>query len=64
MRFLKRTQSPNSPEHIAFAARLNAVTERCKIDVRSSERSEEPATPPALVQRFWTPQELTENSRG
>lgn len=62
MRFLKRTQGPNSLEHAAFAARLNAVTGRCKVDVCSAE--EQPAAPQALVQRFWTPQELAENSRG
>ena len=64
MRFLKRTQSPVSPEHTAFAARLNAVTERCKVAVPSSESSEEPSKPQALLQRFWTPQELAEKNHG
>jgi hypothetical protein len=63
MRFLKRTRSPDSPEHIAFAVRLNAVTERGKVDVVSAS-SEEPSKAQAPVQRFWTLRELAENSRG
>jgi len=63
MRFLKRMQGPDSPEHTAFAARLNAVTERCKVALPSSAASEEPS-PSAPVQRFWTPQEAAENCHG
>jgi hypothetical protein len=63
MRFLKRTQTPGLREHSAFAVRLNAVTERGKIDVASASL-EEPSKAQAPVQRFWTPQELAENSRG
>jgi hypothetical protein len=57
-------QSPVSPEHIALAARLHAVTKRCKVDLPSSATSEEPAKPQAQVQRFFTPQEAAENGRG
>jgi hypothetical protein len=64
MRFFKRMQGPDSPEHTAFVARLNAVTERCKVALPSSAGSEEPSKPAEPVQRFWTPHEAAENCHG
>jgi hypothetical protein len=63
MRLLKRTQTENSLERTAFAARLISVTERGRVDTPSAS-SEDPTRPQAPVRRFWTPQEAAENGRG
>jgi hypothetical protein len=55
MRFLKATRAGGAPESVAVAARLNAVTERGKIEVleyQDMQRAQFQA------QRFWSPDEV------
>lgn len=59
MKFL-RTARKRPPENAAIAARLSAIADRGKVEASEYSGAQEPSTPQAIKQRFWTPREVGE----
>ena len=62
MRFLKRMQGQGATDNSAVAARLSAITSRCKLGALVEALDAEPRAE-AIKQRFWTPDEVLEGRR-